>query len=134
MAARLARLLLLLALAAPPALRWLAAHPGPPPPPCRPEGRGPPPRHWLGCAADPGPPRALSDEERLHLGLALDPNTASARALAFVPGLSRSLAEAVVEERRRGGPFGSVEELRRVSGIGPRRLERARGALRPGVP
>jgi competence protein ComEA len=130
---RLARIILLAALAAPPGLRLLARRPAASPA-CQPGGRGQAPRHWLGCAADPGPSRDLTDEERLLLGLPLDPNTATARALAFVPGLSRRLAEAVVAERTRGGPFGSVEDLRRVSGIGVKRLQQARPSLRVGLP
>jgi len=98
-------------------------------PPCPPAGRGEPPRHWLGCPADPGPGRALAADERLVLGLPLDPNTAPERELAYVPGLSRSLARAVVESRAVEGPFGSVEDLLRVRGIGPRRLAQARAAL-----
>jgi competence protein ComEA len=128
MAHRLARCLLLLALGLPPALRALAARPDPPAA-CAPEGRGTPPRGWLACAADPGPPRALADEERLLLGLPLDLNRAGPRALAFVPGLSRSLAAAVVADRAARGPFEAVDELVRVHGVGPKRLARARPAL-----
>lgn len=98
-------------------------------PPCDPSGRGRPPRHWLGCAADPGPPRALAGDERLVLGLPLDPNTAGERELAHVPGLTRRLARAVVESRQAEGPFLRVEDLLRVRGIGPARLARARSAL-----
>ncbi len=63
-----------------------------PPRACLPEGRGTPPRHWLGCAGDPGPRRDLAADERLVLGLPIDPNAAGERELAFVPGLSRRLA------------------------------------------
>ena len=97
--------------------------------PCAPAGRGEPPRHWLGCEADPGPPRALEDAERLVLGLPLDPNRAEAVSLAFVPGIGPRLAAAVVADRSRRGPFASVDDLDRVPGIGPRRLERARAWL-----
>jgi competence protein ComEA len=126
--ARLARLLLVLALAVPPVLRHLAARQAAAPP-CAPAGRGQPPRHWLGCAADAGPRRDLTDEERLLLGLPLDPNRAGARALAFIPGLTPGLARAVVADRQARGPFGAVEELTRVQGVGPQRLARARQAL-----
>ena len=85
-----------------------------------------PPRGWLGCAADPGPPRPLSDEERLLIGRPLDPNRAGAEALAFVPGIGPGLARAVVDDREAHGPFQGVEDLVRVRGIGPKRLERAR--------
>jgi len=128
LARRLAPALLLAALALPPLARaWLARPEAPAP--CAPEGRGRPPRHWLGCAADPGAPRGLADEERLLLGHPLDLNAAGPRALAFVPGLSARLAEAVVADRAARGPFETVEELERVDGIGPVRLARARGAL-----
>jgi len=93
---------------------------------CEPEGRGAPPRGWLGCAADPGPRRPLTDTERLLLGRPLDPNRAGAEALAFVPGIGPRLAGAVVDDREARGPFTGVEDLVRVKGIGPKRLERAR--------
>jgi competence protein ComEA len=102
--------------------------------PCVPEGRGELPRHWLGCPADPGPPRALAADERLVLGLPLDPNTAGTRELAFVPGLSRRLAAELVEDRRLHGPYGRVADLLRVRGIGPKRLETASPHLRVPAP
>ncbi len=104
----------------------------PAPAACGPEagaGRGVPPRHWLGCVTDRGSARGLADDERLVLGLPLDVNRADERALAFVPGLSRRLARAVVEDRAVRGPFPAVEALERVRGIGPRRLALARPAL-----
>ncbi len=102
------------------------------PRPCSPEGRGRPPRHWLGCAGDPGARRDLEPDERLALGLPIDLNTAGERELALVPGLSRRLARAVVEHRRVRGPFATVDDLLAVKGIGPRRLEQARARLSVG--
>ena len=101
---------------------------------CAPEGRGIPPRHWLGCAADPGPARALASDERLALGLPLDPNVAGSRELAFVPGLSRHLASQVVRDREVNGRYERVEDLLRVRGIGPRRLASASPHLRVELP
>jgi competence protein ComEA len=121
MARATARLLLLLA-----ALLPLARSPPGAARACRPAPRGSPPRHWLGCQADPGPGRDLDDEERLLLRRPLDVNRASARALAFLPGLSARLARAIVEDRARRGPFRDVDEILRVRGIGPVRLARAR--------
>ena len=92
--------------------------------------RGEPPRHWLACLPGRGQPaRPLADEERLLLGLPLDLNTARPEALAFVPGLSRRLAVAVAADRTSRGRFERVDELRRVGGIGEKRLAQARGAL-----
>lgn len=124
MARRLAAALLLLAVLSAPSLRRRAELPSPPRA-CEPAGRGEPPRHWLGCAADPGPPRALADDERLVLGLPLDPNRAEERVLAFVPGLSRKLAAEIAADRLANGPYRGVEELERVRGVGPKRLARA---------
>jgi competence protein ComEA len=87
------------------------------------------PRTWLGCASDPGPSRDLLGDERLLLGLPVDLNRASSRELAFVPGITPALSVEVVAERERGGGFGTVEELERVRGIGPKRLARARPFL-----
>jgi competence protein ComEA len=119
---------LLAVLAAPPLRAWLL-RPAPPPAGCVPEGRGRAPRHFLGCAADPGPARALAPDERLLLGLPIDPNSAGARELAFVPGLSRRLAAEIVRDRERNGPFPSVGELLRVRGVGPKRLAAAAAHL-----
>ncbi len=124
MALRLALVVLLVAVLAAPALRRRAEAPGVAAP-CPPEGRGEPPRHWLGCEADPGPSRALAGEERLLLGLPLDPNQADERSLSYVPGLSPRLAAALVADRAARGPFRSVDEVVRVRGIGPKRLLRA---------
>ncbi len=96
---------------------------------CVAEGRGEPPRHWIGCAGDPGPPRALSGLERMAVGMPIDVNGATADDLAPVPGLSARLAAEVVAERARRGPFTTVDELIRVRGIGPGRLARARSFL-----
>jgi competence protein ComEA len=125
---RLALVALLLAVAAAPALRVRLETP-PLRPHCEPAGRGVDPRGWLGCAADQGPDRVLAADERLLLGLAIDPNRADERALAFVPGLSRRLARAIVEDRNAHGPFVDLADLERVRGIGSKRLQQARPRL-----
>ncbi len=124
MPARIALALVLAAALAAPAVRLRLEVP-PAPRECAPEGRGEPPRHWLGCATDAGAPRALADDERLLLGRPLDPNRAGARELAFVPGLSRRLAEEIVADREAHGPYVRIADLERVRGIGPKRLARA---------
>jgi len=121
---RLALATVLLAVLAAPHVRLRLEVP-PPPRPCRAGGRGEPPRHWLGCAADPGTARALAGDERLLLGLPLDPNRAPARDLSFVPGLSARLAAEIVADREAHGPFERVEDLVRVRGVGPKRLAQA---------
>ena len=62
----------------------------------------------------------------------VDINTADAAALEALPGIGPSLAAAIIEHRRRAGPFASVDELIEVSGIGPVKLEQIRPSARVG--
>ncbi len=57
---------------------------------------------------------------------ALDLNFATKSELRLLPGLGDALAQRVVDHRQRVGRFRSVEDLRKVSGIGPKTLERLR--------
>ena len=59
-------------------------------------------------------------------GRTLNVNTADAAALEELPGIGPALAVAIVEHRRRSGPFATVDELVEVSGIGPVKLEQIR--------
>ncbi|HEX9289772.1 MAG TPA: helix-hairpin-helix domain-containing protein [Anaeromyxobacteraceae bacterium] len=128
---RIAILALLLLTLVPMAFRTVASHPSAPRP-CAPEGRGSAPRHWIGCAADPGPTRELTGRERLLVGIPIELNAATPEDLASVPGLSARLAVEVVADRARRGPFATVDALIRVRGIGPARLARARLHLASG--
>jgi competence protein ComEA len=112
----------------PTAIRRVAAA-WPSPAACVPEGRGTPPRHWVGCAGDEGPARDLDGPERLAHGQPVDLNRADARDLAGVPGIGARLAEAVVADREERGPFRTADDLVRVRGVGPARLARARPHL-----
>ena len=53
----------------------------------------------------------------------VDVNAADVAALERLPGVGPVLAQRIVEERERRGPFHSAEELSRVRGIGPKILE-----------
>jgi competence ComEA-like helix-hairpin-helix protein len=52
----------------------------------------------------------------------LDLNVATVDQLALLPGVGPSRARAIAEDRRRRGPFRSVDDVARVKGIGPRVL------------
>lgn len=58
-------------------------------------------------------------------------NTATAQELAeALSGVGASKAEAIVRYRTQFGPFGSIEELTEVRGIGAATIERNRSLLR----
>ncbi len=54
----------------------------------------------------------------------IDLNSADADRLALLPGIGSVTGEAIVRYRREHGPFGSLSELERVPGIGPKKTER----------
>ena len=56
----------------------------------------------------------------------VDLNGADAALLDTLPGVGPSTAEKIVTDRESNGPFKTVEDLGRVSGIGPKKLEQLR--------
>jgi competence protein ComEA len=62
--------------------------------------------------------RPLAPGERIN------PNTASPRDLARLPGVGMRLAKDIVADRTLRGPFGSLADIDRVDGIGPGMLRR----------
>ena len=65
-----------------------------------------------GGAAQPGGP--------------IDINAADASALQRLPGIGPALSDAIVAYRARAGPFTSVDDLTKVSGIGASKMQRLR--------
>jgi competence protein ComEA len=59
----------------------------------------------------------------------LDPNTAPEEMLQLLPGIGPVLAARIVDERKRQ-PYVSVDDLRRVRGIGEKTLDKMRPYLR----
>lgn len=60
----------------------------------------------------------------------VDVNTASPALLTYVAGIGPKLAEKIVAYRDENGPFNNRQELRKVSGLGPKAFEQAAGFLR----
>ncbi|GAA1675510.1 hypothetical protein GCM10010977_21580 [Citricoccus zhacaiensis] len=60
---------------------------------------------------------------------AVNLNTADVTALEQLPGIGPALAGRIVEHRDQVGPFGSLEDLDAVSGIGPAMMERLDGLV-----
>lgn len=79
------------------------------------------------------PPRPLAPAAPTPAATPLDLNAASRRDLEQLPGIGPGLAARIVESRAQRGTFGSVDDLRRVRGIGDVTLARLRPllAIRP---
>jgi competence protein ComEA len=66
--------------------------------------------------------RTEARAQPLAAGERVDVDRAPAEELQRLPRIGPVLARRIVEERQAHGPFGSLEALRRVTGIGPRML------------
>ena len=66
--------------------------------------------------------------------LRIDVNSAEEAQLDLLPGIGPRLASRIVEDRRTQGSFASLDELMRVPGLGPRRVERLRPYAVANVP
>jgi competence ComEA-like helix-hairpin-helix protein len=76
------------------------------------------------CAVERVTP--LKGGERLLAGVGIDINTAKEADLVLLPGIGQVKAKAIVDHRRRNGPFRSIDELAAVHGIGDRTVEHLR--------
>ena len=65
---------------------------------------------------------------RLFLGEKLDLNQATVQDLTLVPRMTWNMAEAIVSRRLRR-PWGSLDELEEIPGVGPRTVEKWREYL-----
>jgi competence protein ComEA len=62
-------------------------------------------------------------------GAALDLNRANKAELRLIPGIGDALAQRIVDHRAHNGSFKTIDELRKVHGIGPKTLDRLRHCL-----
>lgn len=75
-----------------------------------------------------GPPKRMSGERQLALGLRIDPNRATEDELRALPDVGEVLARALVMARQRA-PFRREADLRAVRGLGEKRLHKLRPYL-----
>jgi competence protein ComEA len=59
-------------------------------------------------------------------------NTASTKDLMSLPGIGESIAERIILYRSQHGPFGKIEDLRNVKGIGEKKFAAIREYLTTG--
>ena len=57
-------------------------------------------------------------------------NTANSSELQKLPGIGPSLAESIVEYRKQNGRFASVEDIKKVSGIGKNKFNKIKEYIR----
>ena len=57
-------------------------------------------------------------------------NTAGVEELDTLPGVGPATAQAIVDERESNGPFASIEDIQRVSGIGEKKFEKLKDSIR----
>ena len=69
---------------------------------------------------------AAPREEGLASGGLVNVNTANIDELQTLSGIGQATAQAIVDERESAGPFTSVDDLLRVTGIGEKKLARIR--------
>lgn len=77
-------------------------------------------------AAGAAPEAAPAAPTIEHAARRLNINTASAAELETLPGIGPALAGRIIADRERHGRFGSIDDLDRVPGIGPRTILRLR--------
>lgn len=75
------------------------------------------------AAASPPPPVAALAPALVNL------NTATAEQLESLDGIGSALALRILQDRAKNGPFRSVDDLDRVSGIGPKTIAKNRDRL-----
>jgi competence protein ComEA len=71
-------------------------------------------------------PAGPSDDGEGSSGTVIDVNTAGSRELEALPGIGPATASAIIDHRTTHGPFGSVDQLVDVRGIGEAKLEQIR--------
>jgi comEA protein len=77
-------------------------------------------------SARPTPREPLNSD---YDGRPIDINRATKDQLTHLPGIGPAYAERIVQYRKDHGPFTSVEDLRKVSGIGKKRMDRLKGRV-----
>lgn len=60
---------------------------------------------------------------------AVDINSADAKALETLPGIGPAKAEAIIEYRAKVGGFKSIDELKKVDGIGEKTFDAIRDQI-----
>lgn len=63
-------------------------------------------------------------------GVSVDVNVATPAELETLPGIGPAIAAAIIDHRERNGPFGAIDDLLEVAGIGPAKLDAIRSSVK----
>lgn len=75
------------------------------------------------------PPAALPYRSETAVTGPININTASSAVLDQLPGIGPALAGRIIDYRKKNGPFQTVEEITKVSGIGPALLAKIKDRI-----
>ncbi|MEX0702525.1 MAG: helix-hairpin-helix domain-containing protein [Planctomycetales bacterium] len=88
--------------------------------------------HWARLSGWGMRPIEIDRQPPLEFQYRLEINTADRLDWAQLPGIGETLAERIVADRETNGHFATIDDLRRVKGIGPKTIDRLRPWLRAG--
>ena len=77
---------------------------------------------------------AVLDGHPTPARLLIDLNTAGADELELLPSIGPKLAQRILDDRAENGPYESLKDLDRVSGIGPKTIARVADWVTIGAP
>ena len=84
---------------------------------------------WIVQVGGPGETIELERVSERHASYQIDMNLADSTQWAELPGIGKGLASRILESRKVDGPFTSHDDLMRVKGIGPKKMEQIRPYL-----
>ena len=82
--------------------------------------------HWLRLSGWGMRPVEIERQRSRTYHYKIDINTVGEAELVQLNGIGRTLAKRIIADRDRNGPFQTIDDLRRVRGIGPRKVETIR--------
>ncbi|TWT43318.1 ComEA family DNA-binding protein [Botrimarina hoheduenensis] len=86
---------------------------------------------WIGNGGHRGELITIDNAPPLEYRFLVNLNEAAWPELAQLPGVGETLAKRIVASRNADGAFRAADDLRRVNGIGPRKLDAVRRYLLP---
>ena len=73
----------------------------------------------------------MKAQERMLLGMPLNPDTMNTADWEALPGIGPALARTIITDRQNNGGFGSIEGLARVPGVGEKKISTLRIFFKP---